>query len=236
MSYDFTLTTVDTDALAIAKKDMSPFSEEENIKLLKELNSLFPELIVWEDDGYYESVLIVRAKNYALIEHGSDKVIIKGSGLKATTKEPALREMVKLMIESFLGISEDKIEDIYVRYVKEAYRIKDIQRWGAKKSVTEKMMKGDDLGARKKRAAIAGKGLDIGDKFFVYFTPDESLKMIEDFDGEYHVNKMLEKVYKTGFMFSTVLDMKELCPNYKLKKNKAALDKLVGNVIVKKKE
>jgi len=140
------------------------------------------------------------------------------------------------MINSFLEVSEEKVEDIYTEYVKEAYKIKDMQRWCSKKSVTETMLNGDDTSSRKKRAAIAGKGLEVGEKFFAYFTPDEDLKCLEDFDGEYHVNKMLEKVFKTAVMFQTVLDMKELCPNYKLKKNKQSLDKLVGNVILRKKE
>ena len=231
---DFTLVNCDTDSIAIAKKDGSIFGQEENEFLIKELNSLFPELINWEDDGMFETVLIIRAKNYVLYD--GKKVVIKGSGLKATTKEPALREMVKRMINSLLELSQEKIEDIYLEYVKEAYKIQDIKRWGAKKSVTETMMKGEDTSSRKKRASIIGKGLEVGDKFFVYFTEDESLKTIEDFDGKYHVDKMLEKVYKTGFMFQTVLNMKELCPNYKLKKNKKALDLLVGNVIVRKQE
>jgi len=234
--HDFKLVNLDTDSISFCKPDGEEFSEDERTSLLNEINALTPEKIIWEDDGYYEVVLIVKAKNYALIEKGSTKVKIKGSALKATTKEPALKEMIKRCIDSFLGVTSETIETIYLEYVKEAYSITDINRWGAKKSVTEAVLKGSGTSQVKMRHAIKGEGLQMGDKFFVYFAEDDSLVLTKYFDGCYNKTKMLKKVHDTIKGFSTVYDVKKNLLNYSLKGSKKALDKLVGNVVVIKGE
>ena len=235
MSFEkFQLTGCDTDSIMFCKQDQSTFTESERAKILETLNALFPENIIWEDDGLYPSVLVIKTKNYALYD--GDKVSIKGSALKATTKEPALREMLHRMINSLLNITNEDLKDVYLEYVKEACKIKDIKRWGAKKSVTTSVLNPQRTNEQKLYDAIEGKGYQIGEKFFVYFRPDDTLAVIDDFDGEYNVDKVLEKLYKTVDILKTVLPVKEMFPNYKLKKNKKELDKILGNVILIKKE
>lgn len=231
----FQIVNVDTDSFSVTDNGRE-LGDEENLTLIEDLNSLFPELIVWEDDGYYKSVVVVKTKNYALLEYGKDKVKIKGSALKATTKEPALKEMIKRFIDSFLGITEETIPDIYHEYVKEAYNIKDIHRWGSKKSVSEAILKSSRTNEVKLRQAIKGEGLQLGDKFYVYFDENENHVLTKYFDGCYHKDRMLEKVFKTAAGFEPVYDVKANLLNFKLKRNKKALDKLVGNVVVRKGE
>ena len=48
--HDFLLVNADTDSISVCKKDMSPFSKEEQKKLLEELNNQFPEHIKFEED------------------------------------------------------------------------------------------------------------------------------------------------------------------------------------------
>jgi len=232
MSHNFILGPIDTDGISVCKPDFASFSEEEIEKLLAELNSMTPEKIIWENDGYYQSVLIVKTKNYALYDGNS--VEIKGSALKATTKEPALREMTHRMINSLLGIESTPLKQIYLEYVKEACKIKDIQRWGAKKSVTTAVLKPKATTQQKLNDAIKGKGFQVGEKFYVYFDEEKNLKCIEDFDGKYNTDSMLKKVFDSAKVFSTVYDIKGELPNFSLKKNKKELDKLLGNVVKRK--
>ena len=52
MSHDFKICNFDSDSIMYCKKDMSPFSKEERDFLLKDLNKLYPEFIVFEEEGY----------------------------------------------------------------------------------------------------------------------------------------------------------------------------------------
>jgi len=230
--HDFILGPVDTDGMAFCKQDGSEFSKEEIESLINEINSLTGEHIVWEFEGISKTALVIKTKNYALYD--GKKITIKGSALKATQKEPALREMLHRMINSLLGVTDEDLQSVYLEYVKDAYKLKDIARWGAKKSVTESVLKPTRTNEAKVLEAIKGKGLQIGEKFYVFFKSDDSLATIEDFDGDYNVDKLLEKVYKTVDILKTVVDVKALFPNYKLKKNKIALEKLINPPIVRK--
>jgi hypothetical protein len=227
--YDFTLVNCDTDSIMFCKPNQTPFTPEERQALLDELNSLTPDMIIWEDDDYFESVLVVKTKNYALYDGSSVK--IKGSALKATTKEPALREMTHRMIKSLLGLEPLSLPELYLEYVKEAYNVRDIKRWGSKKSVTSAVLKPKRSTEERLLDAIQGKGLQLGEKFFVYFDENKRPKCIEDFDGNYDKPAMLKKVYAAAEVFKTVYDVKANLPNYALKRNLVELDRITGKVV-----
>ena len=70
-SHDFIINGADTDAISFCKKDQSPFTEEEQLELLYQINKILPEYIVFEDDGYFSHFLILKAKNYIMKEEGS---------------------------------------------------------------------------------------------------------------------------------------------------------------------
>lgn len=100
MSYNFILGPVDTDSISFCKPDMSPFTEEEQEALLQEINEQMPELVKYAHDGYFKTIVVVKAKNYVLDD--GDDVKIKGSGLKGTMKEKALRELMERVINVLL--------------------------------------------------------------------------------------------------------------------------------------
>ena len=142
--HDFIIAPTDTDSISFCKKDGSEFSKEELRSLLKELNEISPDLITWEDDGYYKKVLVLRAKNYILYdptkEKEKDRKQIKGSAFKSSTKEPAMMQMMQEIVNAILDDKQDTILSIYEKYVDEALNIKDINRWSQKKTVTEAVM------------------------------------------------------------------------------------------------
>lgn len=139
------IVNVDTDSIMIVKPDQSPWSKEEQILFLQKLNQQFPELINWDHDGVYSSVLVIASKNYALLPEGSNKLKIKGSGLKDQKKEPALKEMLNKIVDIMLKENQENIENkvklIYEEYVKEALNPTDISRWCQKKNASEVILK-----------------------------------------------------------------------------------------------
>lgn len=233
--HNFILGPVDTDSISFTKPDMSPFSEEERNELLAEINALMPEKVKYADDGYYDTCIVIRAKNYILWD--GKKLKMKGSALKATTKEPALQEFIKSTIQIILDNREvtdihTKTHDLYQQYVREIMNISDIKRWASKKTITDKILKNERTNEAKVRDALAGSDYTEGDKIFVYFKEDGNLSLVENFNNDHDRSKLLKKLFSTAETFETILPVGELFPNYSLKKQyKILLDKVtVSNV------
>jgi hypothetical protein len=228
--HNFKLVNADTDSITICKQDEAPFTEEERALLLEDLNSQFPEGIHWEDDGYYPKVVVLKAKNYILYD--GKKIKLKGSALKATMKAPALREFIKEIINYIIfndTINQMELIDIYYKYVKEINNITDIKRWATRKTISEKVLKSERTNESKIRDAIEGSEIVEGDRCYVYYTPDNSLKLVQDFDNDYNKDRLFQNLYDTAWVFETVLDCEFLFPNFKLKKNKKQLENIIND-------
>lgn len=223
MTHDFILTGADTDSIMFCKKDSSPFSNEEQENLLKELNSLFPKGISWEHDGIYNTVVYLKAKNYILYD--GKKIKTKGSALRDQKKPRALREFCDEIIATIIANDEDPetMKTIYMKYVNEILNIKDISRWATKKTITDKVLNGTRANETKVKDAFVNTNYVEGDKIYIFFKSDKTMSLIENFDGDYHVNHLLEALYKVSQVFKNVLHTEDLFKNYKLKKNKGLL-------------
>ena len=218
--HDFILVNADTDSISFCKKDFSKFDDDELIELLNEVNSLFPEKINFENDGLYKKIIVLKAKNYVLWD--GKKIKTKGSALKATTKEPALRELIDKVINSIINEQFD-IMEIYHEYVKEALDVKDMSRWASRKSITEAILNPERTNEQKVADALEGEEFQAGDRRYFYFKSDGSLSLLENFDGDYDKFKLIEKIWKTMQIFSTVLDVTVL-PKYHLKTRRKLLN------------
>jgi DNA polymerase elongation subunit (family B) len=218
--HDFILVNADTDSISFCKKDNSPFTEEETKELLDEVNSLFPSRINFENDGVFKKVIVIKAKNYVLWD--GKKIKTKGSALKATTKEPALRELIDKIINDILN-DQNNFVDIYHHYVKEALRVEDMKRWASRKSITEAVLNPERTNEQKVADALEGEEFQPGDRRYFYFKSDGSLSLLENFDGDYDKYKLIEKIWKTMQIFSTVLDV-SILPKYHLKTKRKLLD------------
>lgn len=222
--YNFDIGPTDTDSISFCKQDHSPFPSSEIKSLLKELNDISPDMMVWEDDGYYKTVIAVRAKNY-ILQKQDGTIIYKGNSIKAPMKEIALREFIKCIIDEILNGTEN-FTKVYNEYIKEIMNIKDISRWSSKKTITPAVLNPKRTTEQKIKDTLVGTEYVEGDKIRVFFKSDESLCLQEKFDGDYHKDRMLEKLYDTAFLFDTILITENLFINYKLKKNKKLLDTL----------
>lgn len=218
--HDFILNGLDTDSILVSKRDGSSFSEEEQEILLNELNDLYLEGISWEDDGYYSKVVVLAAKNY-ILKDPENKVTIKGSSLKDQKKEPALKEFLDSVIQILLEDSnEDKLVSIYNKYVNEILNMKDIKRWASKKTITKAVLVNTRANESKVRDALVGSEYVEADKVYTFFKNDNTLSLVENFDGmDYNKKVLLKKLFKTAQTFKTVLDTKQIWKNYGLVKN-----------------
>lgn len=178
-THNFQLVNVDTDAISYCNYDGSPINHELFVKHLQEINDFLPELIEMENDGEFESFVVVKAKNYIMRyfcpKKGKIVQKFKGSGLLSSKTEPAMREMLKEVGISLLenGIDYSLISNIYIKYINEAKNPTDIKRWSKKMTLTKKVLNAaTDPNARtnekKPWEAVKDKNLQEGDKFWVY--------------------------------------------------------------------
>lgn len=223
--HDFILVNCDTDSLSYCKSDMKAFTADEINELLDELNSYMDKLIVFEDDGYFDKLIVVKAKNYVMKEGNNIKY--KGSAIKATSKEKALQMFIKEVIDLFLTNKTDHLFFLYNSYIKDIRDGNiDIKDWVSKKTITSKILNPERTNEQKVLDAIKDIYVQEGDKIYTFFKPDGSLCLLEHFNGEYCKDTLYNKVYKTLEVFSNLIDT-SIIPNYKTKRNKLLLDKIL---------
>jgi DNA polymerase I len=217
--WDLKLANADTDSVSASSPDV-PWTEEGRRAFLEELNSRMPPKIHWEDDGVYDAMLVLKAKNYVM-RTPDGRLKTKGSALKATLKERALKEFIDRLLRALMDGSPNPLE-LYREYVREAVQVSDIHRWAAKKTVTERVLMPLRTNEERVASALEGSEYGQGDKVFMYFTTDGSLKLAENWSGDHDPYRLLEKLYKTVKIFETVLNLADF-KNYSLKKNRQAL-------------
>lgn len=248
---DFTLVNLDTDSISFSKPDGSPFTEDEQVSLLAELNSLFPPKIRFEHDGVYDTVVILKAKNYILkalvckkckkaggatCNHEEAKITKKGSSLKSSKIEPALKDFMSEVINSLLAGRKDDLLPIYYKYVRAIHNIQDISPYCSKRTITEAVLNPGRTNEEKVLDALAGRPVQMGDKIYTYYQvgvdvrvplPNDptktkkvtqyALKLKEDWtEGDQAIDKLLKRLYDTLVIFDAVIDMSQV-PKFHLK-------------------
>jgi DNA polymerase elongation subunit (family B) len=243
---NFHFVLCDTDAVCFCKEDGSPFSKEEQVSLLEQLNSIYPEYINFEHDGVFSRLLCVKAKNYVMYD--GEELEYKGSAFKSATKEKALASLLKEVVEALIFETDTPV-NIYHKYIKEALNITDMSRWVVKKSVTKKLLNGTRTNETKVLDAVDTDTIREGDKLYLYYaidgeiqviakgepqfykdgrpkmTENKILKQLHEFDGNYDKLHYIKRVYDTVSILKTVINMEEI-PKYHLGKNKDLLEEL----------
>lgn len=215
----------DTDGLAFKKSDSKKFTDEEQAKLLEELNSTMDELIKFENDGQVKRQINVKTKNYILYnpenKNPKKRLIIKGSSLKATTKEKALKRFIDDVINLLLKDKKSQMIYLYMKYAKDITNIKDISDWCTKKTVTKSVLSGSTPAQENVRDALNDE-VNEGDKVFMFFKNEEELCLRENFDGTYSKERLLGKLYDTLCVFENVVDV-GVFPDYTTARDRALL-------------
>jgi DNA polymerase, archaea type len=203
----FQLVNADTDSISITL-DGDYLDEPTRQRILDEINALYPDKIRFEDDGYYPSVVVIKAKNYALQDE-KGKVKIKGSALKGTMKEKALQQFMKEILNLLLQNKKEDVLDLYHKYVRDVYNLTDISLWTSKKTITEKVLNPERSNEQNVLDAIEGEELQEGDKIYVYFDKEGKLKLQDKWDNDHDAERLVHKLYDTLKIFKTVLDMEQ---------------------------
>jgi DNA polymerase I len=223
----FTIVNADTDSIAFCSKLEALTDPDTRKALLADLNSLYPAKIHFEDDGFFPVVIVFAAKNYILFD--GKKIKTKGSALKDSKREIALKEFAQEVIKTLLDCTlagtspNEAVQSTYLRYVYEVRDgIRDIKRWCSKKTLTDKIWSSPRENEAKVLRAIQGTEYKEADKVWMFFLPSDELCLMERFTGEYNREKLYEKLYKSAEFFTGVLP-EDLFINYKLKKNQKLL-------------
>lgn len=226
---NFKLVNCDTDSISFCKQNGEPISQDERATLLKDLNSYYPEKIRFADDGYYPKVVVLKAKNYILLKENG-KLIFKGSGLRASTKEKALQEFLQAVGKYLIYDLTNDLPKLYNDYIIKCFNInskEDMSPWSFRKTITEKVLTPKRTNESKVLDAIEGEEVSEGDRRWFYFTTDGSLKLIDNFNNDYDPYKLIAKVYNTLKIFSAVVDMSQFT-KYHLKGKRKELQTLIG--------
>jgi DNA polymerase I len=216
--HHFVLVNADTDSVSIAFDDMSPISKDTRQEILQAVNSMFPDKIKWEDDGMYQSVIILKAKNY-ILKKEDGTVKIKGSALKSSKTEKALKKFMGDVIDRLLNDKEPEITDIYHKYIYDIHHLTEIEPWCSTKTITDKVLNPQRTNEQKILDAINPTEVEMGDKLLFYFDENSALKQPKDWKNDHHRGKMVSKLYKTLEIFDEVLDMTQF-KKYHLKNKK----------------
>jgi DNA polymerase elongation subunit (family B) len=246
----FRISNCDTDSISFTTG--KELTEQDRLDLLKELNSLYPSTIRFEDDGYYRCLLVLKAKNYVMFD--GEKMKLKGSSIKDQKKEKALSEMLNLMLKDIIDNDGLNLASIYETYIKEALSPKDIKRWSQKKTITKAILNCcKDSEARKNERdvydAIKNKLVQEGDKVYVYpailgkdvevkeykngkikekVTVHTGLKTVDDWNNDHSIDKLVKRVVDTTEILSNVVDS-AIFIDYTIKKNSFLLEGLNEN-------
>lgn len=236
IQHDYTICNADTDSISFCKPDKQPFTEEEIRSLVDEINRASPEYMIWENDGYYDKVIVLKAKNYVLYTKKDDKLVKKGSALKSATLEPQLKKFLEDIILSLIHDNHN-LQEIYYNYIRQAINITDITPWAKKITISERTKLSERANETKIIDALtsAGKTFQEGDKFYIFYLPDNTIKLAENFDGVYDKVKMLEKLYKVTERFESILPIQDLFLNFTLTKHQDQLFEITGQRVKEKK-
>lgn len=223
-SKGFTVPKGDTDSITMYK-DGKTFDKAEINGLITEVNSILPEYINFELDAVYDVIAVFKAKNYAYRE--GEKITAKGSAIKASTKSPALKEYINVVIDDLLYLkTQEQMHANYIKYVKEVSSITDIKRWASRKTLSSTMVASTRLNETKVMDALAGSTYVEGDRFYTFFKEDDTLGLVENFDGVYNKTRLYKALHDTISVFDSILDVKKCFLNYALVRNQ----KLLGDL------
>lgn len=220
---NFQVTACDTDSIFFKKSDETFFPKEERLKLLQELNNLMPEKIRWELNDYFTKIITLAAKNYVMVNEATE-IKYKGSALKSSKTEPALKEFIHKIIDEMLN-ETFQYQEVYQNYVNEILNVKDIKRWASKKTLTQTTYESERANETKIIDAIKDTEYKEGDKVLLYFTKDDKLKLVEDYQNDHDPAQLLGRLYSVSKIFTgkdkNTLGIipKETFVNFSLKKN-----------------
>lgn len=128
-----------------------------------------------------------------------------------------------------MQISEEKkikLQTLYMEMIKEANNVEDIKPWASRKTLSSTMIASTRTNETKVIDALVGSSYTEGDRFHTFYLNNDNLCLVENFTGDYNKTRLFKSIHDTISIFDTVLDVKNLFPNYALKRNQKLLEAL----------
>lgn len=230
----FQVVNGDTDSISFVVPQSDPDYLKEQ---LREVNSIMRDGIRFEDDGFFPRFVILKAKNYILLTP-EGKIKLKGSALKSSKMEKGIKDYQARCIRSLVGLSKETLIDAYLDTCASLAGLKSMLPWASRKTISEKTVKSERKNERKLIAALKGTSYQLGDKFDFYFTSDENLKLVEQYDPlspDHNLKRLLSKVYNASKVFNAVDVSAGLKVNYGLSTNARKFNDLIRSRVMPEK-
>lgn len=228
MNHNFTLVNVDTDSLSFCKPGGEDMTSEERDILRTELNALMPKGIIWDDDGFFSTLIVAKKKNYLMVTPDGKRKT-KGSAFKSSKMETACKELQGRILDAVISgnYTPDTFRDIYNEYVREIWDLTDPKRWSSRKTISEKVLKSKRKNERAIVDALRGEVPDVGSKVWLMYDESDNLMMVENWTGNHSKPRLLKKIFSATNIFTTFLDTSWRV-NYSLKGKAEALHTVLG--------
>ena len=238
---EFSIVNADTDSISFVKVDGKKFTPEETEDIVDEINEVcdedFGEFIRYEDDGLFDTFVVLKTKNYAMkknkayVKKGKSPYSYKGSSIKDKKAEPALIQYKKDILHLFLDKKQDHFIDLYrdtiLRTLEIGTEDEPIESWANKKTITKAVLQNDDKTGRDVREACKDIEIQLEDKIQIYKTNEDNLKLTKNYDNDHNAMHYISRVYACTDIFKNIIDM-NLIPKYSNAGNKELLKKLIG--------
>jgi len=148
----------------------------------------------------YPAMLSLMPKNYALKRVAGD-LILRGSALRSARDEPFGRSLVSAIALALLERRESEIADIVISSVQRVREgLLSVEEFSRRESITPKTF--NSPANRRLAAAIAERGLAVGDKVRVYQRVGGELALSEEYaqdeDREHLVRRIADFVARFG--------------------------------------
>jgi NurA-like 5'-3' nuclease len=239
---------------------MSPMTEEEIAALTKEINDLSPEFMIWSDDGYYDACLVLKAKNYVLVKKGKYEYrgsALKDTKKEPALIEflhVAIKDIIENEARDITNIYHRYIKEAMNITDIARWQTKKAVTKAIYESERANETKVLDAMNEAVRLGVA-QGWQEGDKMWLYNTidgevqkkakgellffkdgrpqmkPNEILRDVRLFDGNYTKLHYVGRVYKTLEILSSAINM-DLITDYTLKSKSEELNNLTQRGLV----
>jgi DNA polymerase elongation subunit (family B) len=234
-SRGFQVVNGDTDSISFVVPEVG----EDYLKgLLKEVNGIMRTGIRFEDDGFFPKFVILKAKNYIMLTP-EGKIKLKGSALKSSKMEKGLKDYQGRCIRSLLSLSDESLQDAYLETCRGLAGLKSMLPWASRKTISEKTVSSTRKNEKSLIEALKGVSYQIGDKVDVYFTNDNKLKLVDQYDPEnpdHNFRRLLTKVFNSSKVFNSVDTHADLKVNYGLSTKAKAYNDMVRAKVLPVKE
>lgn len=220
---DCVVIEVDTDGLYVSP--LKKLNEEEEKKLIEEINTTIPEGINLTFSGRFKKMLSYKKKNYALLTY-DNQVIIKGSALISKSFENYALKFIRECIRYILEDNLEAIPEIYKKLREDISNLKinisELAKTEVLNSTYYEYEQALSTGRRQRNAAYELAKKYYGDKFYpgmkisYYITGDdpnvkifENCELIENFNPnfpdvntKYYLKKLEEYVSRFEAFFT----------------------------------